>query len=394
VKVQKSLDKVNSVIREYLAGVRVVKAFNRFDYERQRFEKANKELGATSTTAMRVAAVFNPGITLTVNLGIIVVLWYGGLSVNKGNMHVGQIIAFINYMTQILFSLMMISFVFTMFVRARASAERIGEVFAEENTMKILDAPARAADAKGRVDFNNVSFSYASTSGEPVLKDISFTCMPGETVGIIGSTGSGKSSLVNLIPRFYDVVSGSVEVDGINVKEIDQKELRNKIAIVPQKAVLFTGTVINNIKWGKQNASVEEVEEAAKVAQAHDFIASFPEGYNTKLGQGGVNFSGGQKQRVSIARALVKKPEILILDDSTSAVDVSTESKIREALRQYSKNLTCIIIAQRITSVMGADKIVVLDNGQVVGLGSHGELMQTSPVYQDIYRSQIGKEMM
>lgn len=394
VKVQRALDKVNSVIREYLAGVRVVKAFNRFDYERERFEKANKELGTTSTTAMRVAAIFNPGITLTVNLGIIVVLWYGGLSVNKGNMHVGQIIAFINYMTQILFSLMMISFVFTMFVRARASAERIGEVFTEENTMKILDAPAKATDVKGRVDFNNVCFSYAGTSCEPVLKDISFTCMPGETVGIIGSTGSGKSSLVNLIPRFYDVVSGSVEVDGINVKEMNQKDLRDKIAIVPQKAVLFTGTVIDNIRWGKQEASLEEVEEAAKVAQAHDFISSFPEGYYTKLGQGGINFSGGQKQRVSIARALVKKPEILILDDSTSAVDVSTESKIREALREYSKNLTCIIIAQRITSVMGADKIVVLDNGQVVGLGTHGELMQKSTVYQDIYRSQIGKEMM
>jgi ATP-binding cassette, subfamily B, multidrug efflux pump len=394
IKVQKALDRVNSVMREYLAGVRVVKAFNRFDYETQRFEKSNKELSYISTTAMRVMAVFSPGMTLTINLGIIAVLWLGGARVNSGNMHVGQIIAFINYMTQILFSLMMISFVFTMFVRARASTERIGEVFNEENNMKTAEIFAKERDIKGRLDFEHVYFSYAGTSGDPVIKDVSFTCMPGETIGIIGSTGSGKSSLVSLIPRFYDVTLGSVKVDSIDVRNMEPKALRKKIALVPQKSVLFTGTVAENLRWGKEDASMEELQDAARVSEAHDFIASFPEGYNTLLGQGGVNFSGGQKQRVSIARALVRKPEILILDDSTSAVDMGTESRIREALKKYSEGLTCIIIAQRITSVMGADKIIVLDNGQMAGFGNHEELMKSCSIYQDIFRSQIGKEDM
>jgi ATP-binding cassette subfamily B protein len=288
----------------------------------------------------------------------------------------------------------MVSNVFMMFVRARASAERIGEVFAEKNSMEDPEGPGTLPDGNGRVDFEHVYFSYSGTSGEPVLKDITFTCMPGETIGIIGSTGSGKSSLVNLVPRFYDVVSGSVKVNGVDVRDFNQDELRNKIAVVPQKAMLFTGSIMDNIKWGREDASMEEVEEASRTAQAHEFILSFPENYNTMLGQGGVNLSGGQKQRVSIARALVRKPEILILDDCTSAVDMATESKIREALKEYSGGLTCLIIAQRITSVMGADRIVVLDNGKIVGLGNHGELMKTCEVYQDIFRSQLGKEMM
>ncbi|MDP4146421.1 MAG: ABC transporter ATP-binding protein [Bacillota bacterium] len=392
IKVQKSLDKVNSVMREYLSGVRVVKAFNRFDYETRRFGKANDELAGVSTSAMRIMAVFSPGITFTVNFGIIAVLWLGGLRVSSGNMQVGQIIAFINYMTQILFSLMMISFVFTMFVRARASAERIGEVFDEENNMKNVEIKSAAVQVKGRVDFEHVHFAYSGTSGEAVLKDINFICMPGETVGIIGSTGSGKSSLVNLIPRFYDVTSGCVKVDGIDVRNMDTKILRQKIAVVPQKTVLFTGTVMDNLRWGKEDANLEEMTEACRISQAHEFISSTPEGYNTRIGQGGVNFSGGQKQRVSIARALIRKPEILIFDDSTSAVDMLTESKIREGLKKYLKGLTCIIIAQRITSVMNADKIVVLDNGEIVGIGNHEELMKSCSVYQDIYRSQLGRD--
>lgn len=391
MKVQKALDKVNSVMREYLAGVRVVKAFNRFDYEVHRFEKTNQEFGMVSATAMRVMAIFTPGITLTINMGIVAVLWFGGYRVSSGSMQIGQVIAFTNYMTQILSSVMMLSFVFTMFVRARASAERIDEVFSQENTMKVSGNPIIVTEEKGRVDFSHVYFSYSGASGEPVLKDITFSCMPGETIGIIGSTGSGKSSLVNLIPRFYDTVSGTVSVDGVDVKNMDPEKLRGKIAVVPQKTMLFTGSVIENIRWGKEDASEEEAEEAARISQAHDFIASFPEGYNTMLGQGGVNFSGGQKQRVSIARALVKKPEILILDDSTSAVDVATESRIREALKGYIKGLTCFIIAQRITSVMEADRILVLDNGQIAGFGTHEELIKTCSIYQDIFQSQIGR---
>lgn len=391
MKVQKALDKVNSVMREYLAGVRVVKAFNRFDYEVERFEGTNQEFGTVSTIAMRVMAIFTPGITLTINMGIVAVLWFGGYRVNNGSMQLGQVIAFINYMTQILYSVMMVSFVFTMFVRARASAERIGEVFDQENTMKVMGDTPVATELKGRVDFNHVYFSYSGASGDPVLKDITFSCMPGETVGIIGSTGSGKSSLVNLIPRFYDAVSGTISVDGIDVRKMDSARLREKIAVVPQKTVLFTGSVIENIRWGKEDASEEEVEEAARISQAHDFISSFPEGYNTMIGQGGVNFSGGQKQRVSIARALVKKPEILILDDSTSAVDVTTEGRIREGLKEYLKGLTCFIITQRITSVIAADRILVLDNGQIAGSGTHEELLKTCSVYQDIFHSQVGE---
>ena len=389
VKVQKALDRVNSVMREYLSGVRVVKAFNRFGYEKKRFEKANKEQADAAITAMKVMAIFSPGVTLTVNLGIVTVIWLGGIKVNNGSMHVGEIIAFINYMTQILFSLMMISFVFNTFVRARASAERIGEVFSLKNPRDNQLKTVTEFGVKGKIQFEHVYFSYAGAGGDPVIKDISFVCMPGETVGIIGSTGSGKSSLVSLIPRFYEVTSGTIKVDEVNIKDIDSKVLRDKIALVPQKTVLFTGTVTDNIKWGKEDANEEQIQEAAKVAQSHEFISTFPEGYNTKLGQGGVNFSGGQKQRVSIARALIKKPEILILDDCTSAVDVATEEKIREALKKYSVGLTSLIIAQRITSVIAADKIIVLDNGVAVGMGKHEELMESCRVYQDIFHSQL-----
>lgn len=393
-KIQRALDRVNGVMREYLSGIRVVKAFNRFDYETARFEKTNEELSDVSIKAMRVMAIFTPGITLSVNFGIIVILLLGGIRVNDGGIQVGQIIAFTNYMTQVLFSLMMISNIFMTFVRAKASSERLAEVFETENSMPVVEMPVNASELKGRIDFEEVYFSYSSTAGEPVLKNLSFTCMPGETIGIIGSTGSGKSSLINLIPRFYDATSGTVKVDGVDVRQLDPKELRDKIAVVPQKSTLFTGTLLDNIRWGNENASLEEVEAAAAIAEAHNFITSFPEGYDTKIGQGGVNLSGGQKQRVSIARALVKNPEVLILDDSTSAVDVATEAKIREALKNYSSNLTCIIIAQRITSVMTADRIIVLDNGKIAGLGTHEELIQSCEIYQDIFRSQLGKELM
>ncbi|MCB2288648.1 ABC transporter ATP-binding protein/permease [Clostridium sp. CS001] len=404
-KIQKALDNVNSVMREYLSGVRVVKAFNRFSYETNRFKKSNKNLSDISTNAMRIMAIFPPGITLIVNLGIVATIWIGGVKVNSGNMQVGEIIAFINYMTQILFSLMMISNVFTMFVRAKASAERIGEVFNEEKTLKNLPELSGASvtnflkdngkdsEVKGRIDFENVSFSYPGTTGEPVLKNLTFSCSQGETIGIIGSTGSGKTSMVSLITRFYDVNKGKIKINNIDIRDMDVKNLREKIAIVPQKIVLFSGSIMDNIRWGKEAATVDEIKVAAEAAQAHEFISLLPEGYNTVLGQGGVNISGGQKQRISIARALIKQSEILILDDCTSAVDVTTEAKIRDAIKTYSGKLTCLIIAQRITSVINADKILVLENGELVGKGNHGELMETCEVYKDIFRSQIGKEV-
>jgi ATP-binding cassette, subfamily B, multidrug efflux pump len=393
IRVQKALDRVNSVMREYLSGVRVVKAFNRFDYEVQKFSEVNEAFQAKSISANRVMAVFSPTVMLTMNLGIVSVLWLGGYGVSRGQMQVGHIIAFTNYMTQILFSLMLISMVFNMFVRARASAGRIGEVFAEQNQMSWDINRRQMSMTKGRIDFIDVSFSYEGTTSEPVLRHLSFTCMPGETIGIIGSTGSGKSTLVGLIPRFYDVNTGCIKVDGEDIRNLDPKELRKKIAIVPQKTTLFTGTVMENIRWGKDDASLEEIEQAARMASAHDFIAASPEGYQTKMGQGGVNFSGGQKQRMSIARALVRKPEILILDDSTSAVDVATEAKIKDSLKKYAKGLTCLLIAQRITSIIDADKIVVLDHGEIVGIGTHEDLLKNCFVYQEIFRSQVGKEV-
>ncbi|MFC4802387.1 ABC transporter ATP-binding protein [Neobacillus sp. GCM10023253] len=392
-KVQNAMDRVNGVLREYLSGVRVVKAFNRFEVETAKFSKANEHFQKQSIAANRLMAVFSPAIMLTVNIGIVVVLWMGGLGVESGKIQVGHIIAFINYMTQILFSLMMISMVFTMFVRAKASAGRIGEVFSEEvNITWENNQMTSQSGEKGRIDFENISFSYDEAAGEPVLKDISLTILPGETVGIIGSTGSGKTTLVSLIPRFYDASSGSIKVNGANIKDIDPKNLREKIAFVPQKNILFTGTIAENIRWGKENASQQEIETAAAVASATEFIEASPEGYDTKIGQGGVNFSGGQKQRLSIARALVKQPEILILDDSTSAVDAATEAKMKTALKKFASGLTCLLIAQRISSIIDADKIIVLDQGEVAGIGTHQDLIKDCQVYQEIYRSQMGRE--
>jgi ATP-binding cassette, subfamily B, multidrug efflux pump len=392
-KVQNALDKVNGVMREYLSGVRVVKAFNRFEYEIGKFSGLNEEFQDKSIAAARVLAIFTPIIMLVMNLGIVVVLWFGGFGVEKGTIQVGHVIAFTNYMTQILFSLMMISMVFNMFVRAKTSASRIGEVLAEEDDMT-WERESTTSAKGGRIDFENVSFSYEGASGEPVLKNITFSCLPGETVGIIGSTGSGKSSLVGLIPRFYDMTSGTIKLNGENISKINPKALREKIAIVPQKATLFTGTVQENIRWGREDATLEEMELAAKIADAHGFITDSPEGYDTRIGQGGVNFSGGQKQRMSIARALVKKPEILILDDSTSAVDVATEARIKQSLKKYASGLTCLLIAQRISSVVDADRIIVLDDGEIVGNGKHIDLLRDCPTYQEIYQSQFGKEVL
>lgn len=394
IKVQKAMDRVNSVMREYLSGVRVVKAFNQFNFEIAKFQHANVTLQSTATSSTRVMSVFGPMMVTVMNIGIVAVLWFGGHGVHNGKIQVGEIIAFTNYMMQILFSLRLISMVFNMFVRAKASVERVGEVFSEGNQMAAGSGDigmAEGSKTKGRIDFRDVSFSYEGALGEPALKNISFTCLPGETIGIIGSTGSGKSSLISLIPRFYEVSQGAVEVDGVDVRKYSQKELREKIAIVPQKTMLFTGTIADNIKWGKGDASEAKIIQAAVIAEADSFITAAPEGYHTQLGQGGINLSGGQKQRLSIARALVKNPEILILDDSTSAVDVVTEAKIKVALKKYASELTCIIITQRISSVRDADKILVLDDGKLVGSGTHDQLLTDCRVYQEIYDSQMGK---
>lgn len=391
-KVQAALDRVNGVMREYLSGVRVVKAFNRFDFERDRFNAANMGLGSITTSAMRVMAIFSPGITLTVNLGIVAVIWIGGYRVNAGKMHVGQIIAFINYMSQILFSLMIMSNVISMFVRGKTSANRIGQVFNEKSNIKLAEKPMKTEETGGSIEFQSVSFNYGEQTDAPVLNKINFKCPRGETLGIIGSTGSGKSTLVNLIPRFYDIKAGVIKFNGLNIKDMDINELREKIAIVPQKTVLFSGTIAENIMWGKENASEEELSASAVISNSYEFINKFPEGFNTLLGQSGVNLSGGQKQRLSIARAIIRKPELLILDDCTSAVDIATEFNIREGLKKYSEGLTTLIVAQRITSVLNADKILVLDDGNIAGIGTHTELMEKCTIYKDIYRSQIGSE--
>ncbi|WP_135551462.1 ABC transporter ATP-binding protein [Paenibacillus cymbidii] len=391
--VQKALDRVNATMREYLSGVRVVKAFNRFDFEVDKFEESNLQYRDRSIRVMRIMAAFNPAVMLTVNFGIVAVIWLGALRVDSGHMQIGHIVAFVNYMTQLLFALMTVFMVFNMLVRARASHTRIGEVFAERDAMQTAPLEREPSpDAKGGISFDNVTFAYEGMENAAALKGVTFDVLPGESIGLIGSTGSGKSTIASLIPRFYDTSGGVVRVNGADVRQVDPRELRETIAIVPQKTVLFTGTIAENIGWGRESASREDIELASRLAEAHEFVSTLPDGYETRLGQRGVNLSGGQKQRVSIARALVRKPDILILDDCTSAVDTATESRIKQALRDYAQGITCLLIAQRITSVMDLDKIVVLDEGQVVGIGKHETLLRECEVYREIFQSQVGKE--
>ncbi len=389
--VQRKLDGVNSVIGENLSGVRVVKAFVRADYENERFRQANGELAATGIQAQRVVGLMMPAIFLIMNLSIVAVIGFGGLKVDQGQMQVGQVMAFINYLTQILFSLMMVAFMLMMVSRAKASALRVAEVL--ETKPQIVDPafPQDPAGPGGQVEFRNVSFQYRPGS-KPVLEEVSFIAKPGERVAILGTTGAGKTTLVNLISRFYDVSEGSLLVDGVDVRDLELMTLRQKIGLVSQESILFSGTIAENIRWGREEATADEVIAAAKAAQAHDFIMSFPLGYDTILGQRGVNLSGGQKQRLAIARALLKKPQILILDDSTSAVDLGTEARIQEALRGRPQKQTTFIIAQRISSVLEADKIIVLEEGRISAMGSHPELLEESPAYREICRSQLGEE--
>jgi ATP-binding cassette subfamily B protein len=386
-RVQNALDRVNTVIQENLAGVRVVKAFVREEHEKERFGVANTDMTGDSIKAMQVTAVASPVLLLLMNVGIAGVLWIGGNAVNHGTLTVGQIIAVITYLTQMLSSVLMVSMLLIRLSRAQASTERVNQIMNSVPTIEDWPNALQTFDAKGRVAFENVSFGY----GEPVLKDISFVAEPGQTVAILGTTGSGKSSLVHLIPRFYDVTAGRVTIDGVDVRDIAQAELRSHIGIALQEAVLFSGTIADNIRQGNLKADDGQVKVAAQAAQADEFIGNLPEAYQTQLGQRGVNLSGGQKQRLSISRALIRKPTILILDDSTSAVDVETESSIQEALATLMKGRTSFVVAQRISTVLTADKILVLDDGRLVAEGTHHSLIHSSPIYRQIYESQLGE---
>ena len=388
--IQERLEHLNQVLQENLVGIRVVKTFVRGDYENRRFDKANKELYGKAVRITQLLGIFFPLIMALLNLGTVVIIYYGGIQVFQETATVGQIMAFINYLFSTMFPVLMLSMMAGQISAANASTTRIMKVL--DSDPKVQDKPNAIVlnDIRGRVEFQDVTFSYLKDSGDPVLYDINFKAEPGETVGILGATGSGKSSLVHLIPRFYNTENGKVTIDGIDVKEIQIDSLRKHIGIVLQETMLFSGTIHDNIVYGKPDATEEEVTEAAKAAQAHNFIMSFPDGYDTRVGQRGVNLSGGQKQRIAIARVLLVKPKILILDDSTSSVDVETEVKIEQALEKLMKDRTSFVIAQRISTVLNADKILVLDGGRIVAEGSHSELMETSPIYREIYHSQLG----
>ena len=393
-QLQRMFDRLNNNVEENATNVRVVKSFVREDYEKEKFEQSNSLLYKAAWRAIRLVVMDMPVMTLVMNITTIAVVWLGGNKILAGQLEVANLMAFITYTFQILMSLMMMSMVFIMGSRAVISARRILEVFSEPVDLKSSEQSAahNYQVQTGRVEFKNVSFRY-SKNGEDVLKNVSFQIDPGQTVAIIGATGSAKTSLVQLIPRLYDVTGGEVLVDGRNVKEYTVEHLRDAVGMVLQKNVLFTGTVKENLKWGDENASDEAVAAAARAAQAHAFIMEMKDGYDTDLSQGGVNVSGGQKQRLCIARALLKKPKILILDDSTSAVDTATEAKIRETFSTTLKEATKIIIAQRITSVMEADKIIIIDDGQIVGMGTHRELLEHNKEYQEIYDSQKDREV-
>jgi len=389
-KLQRCLDKLNTVSREFLSSIRVVKAFGGQAQEEEKFEHAAEDFAQAGISAMRVSAIFSPLINLTVNAGIVVLLW---LSQNQNSDQIGRLMASVNYMTQVLFSLGMVSNILNTAVRAVASAGRVEEVLNEVPAQKDgeKDDVAGEVSQAAEVRFENVTFSYAGTS-RPAIENISFTANPGETLGIIGPTGCGKSTLINLVPRFYDAQKGHILVDGLGVKEWNMGVLRQKIGVAPQKALLFTGTIADNLRWGNENASMEDIREAAKIACADDFIVGFQDGYETLLGQGGVNLSGGQKQRLSLTRALLKQPGVLILDDCTSALDATTEAAVLEGLRGNVADMTVLLISQRISTVMRADRILCLEDGQIKGFGTHQELMGNCGTYQAIYASQIGGE--
>ena len=389
--IQAKIDKINLVLREGLTGVRVIRAFNRVDHEKKRFDAANLDLTATSIKVNKLMALMFPLMMLLMNLTTIAIIWFGAKRIDLGEMQIGSLMAFIQYAAQILFSLLMVSMLFIMLPRASASAGRINEVLSIVPGITDPATTRAAEDEQGYIEFRNVTFAYPGAE-EPAIRDISFSAKPGEVTAIIGGTGAGKSTLVNLIPRFYDVAAGNILVDGVDIREMSQEALRNKLGFVPQKAVLFNDTVASNIRFGRENATDEEVAHAAETAQALEFILAMPDGFQSAIAQGGTNLSGGQRQRLAIARALVRKPEIYVFDDTFSALDFRTDAALRAALRKETARSTVIIVAQRVNTVMDADRIIVLDDGQVVGMGTHRELIRSCEVYREIVSSQLSEE--
>lgn len=387
-KMQKKIDAINAVIQENLIGIRVVKAFVREDREKEKFKKRNDDLTQTGIKAGTMIVTAMPIVMAVFDAAILIIVWFGGNQVGDGTMQIGDLLSFITYVSQVLMSTMMFAMILLQVVRGKACAQRIGEVLDTKSTITNKEN-AKKADGKGMVEFKNVDFKYSKEgSGDLILSDINFKVEPGKVVGIVGSTGCGKSSLVSLIPRLYDVYSGQVLIDGVDVRDYDIESLRDMVGVVLQKNVLFSGTIKENIRWGKADATDEEIVNVCKASCADDFISSFPDGYDTYLAQGGLNLSGGQKQRLCIARAMIKKPKILILDDSTSAVDTATEARIQQSFKNELKDTTVFIIAQRISSVRDADEILVLDDGELKGVGTHDELIKNNEIYQEIVNTQ------
>ncbi len=391
MKMQKKIDRLNLVLRESLTGIRVIRAFNKMSHEKERFHDANKDLTDTAIRVNKIMAAMQPIMMLVFNGTTIAIIWFGGLSIAKNQIEIGDMMAFMQYTMQILFSVIMVAVMFVMIPRAQASAVRINEIFDIKTEIKEPSTGAESENKQASVQFKNVTFSYPG-SDESVLKNISFESKKGQITAIIGGTGSGKSTLINLIPRFYDATEGEILVDGMNVKDMKQSYLKSKIGFVPQGAILFSGTINENIKFGKKDATAEEIEKAARVAQAYDFISKMPDAFESPISQGGTNVSGGQKQRISIARAIVRRPEVYIFDDSLSALDFKTDALLRAALKQEIADATVLIVAQRITSVVDADQIIVLDEGEMVGIGTHDYLLENCEVYREIVSSQLSEE--
>ncbi|MFB5191409.1 ABC transporter ATP-binding protein [Alicyclobacillus fastidiosus] len=387
---QKKVDTLNRVVRENLTGIRVIRSFNRMDYEQKRFDQASFDLANTATRVNQTMASLTPAMMIILNFSTIAIIWFGGIRIDHGGMQIGSLMAFIQYVTQILFAIMMVSMMFFVIPRASASASRIKEVLQMVPEIKDPVNAKQANAVKGTVEFRHVTFSYPGAE-HPAIEDVSFEAKPGQVTAIIGGTGAGKSTLVSLIPRFYDIDDGCILVDGVDVREISQKHLREKIGFVPQKAVLFSGTVAENLRYGNEHASEEEIRHAADVAQATSFILEMQNGFDSNLDQGGMNVSGGQKQRLSIARSLVRKPEIYVFDDSFSALDFKTEAQLQSALKREVEDATVVVVAQRVSTVIDADQIIVLDDGRVVGKGTHATLLESCQVYREIVSSQLAE---
>ena len=391
-KQQANLDKINGILRENLSGLRVIRAFVNEKFEEKRFSKVNQAYASSSRSLFRLMATAQPGFFFLFNIVMVLIIWSGSIQIENGQLQVGDLIAFIEYIFHALFSFMLFATIFTMYPRAAVSARRIQEAL--DMTSEIVEAeqPVTEGKTKGYVEFKNVTFAYPGHAESPVIRNVSFTASPGETVAFIGSTGSGKSTLIQLIPRFYDVTKGQVLIDGIDVREYSLSALRNKIGFIPQKALLFTGTIAENLRYGKEDATQADLERAVEIAQAADFIAKTPDGFDARLAEGGTNFSGGQKQRLAIARAVIRRPEIYIFDDSFSALDYQTDAKLRARLKKETTESTVLIVAQRVGTIMHADKIIVLNEGDVVGIGTHKELLENCSVYYDIAASQLSEE--